>query len=475
MNIFLMPKITFNNKTLDMYQTRAVYEDSNCYLVVASAGSGKTFTIAAKVDYLVNKLHIDQRKILCISFTNESVNDMKRVLSNNNLDIDLLTFHKLAMNILYKDNKRIVFESLLPYIIDEYLESIIYQDRLGNLFDNYIKDNDINVFYLKNVILSFIHTFKSYGLSINDFIYIIKHSINYEDKLLLIIIFKIYIIYNEELLSLGVLDFDDLIIESIKKIDYLKFFKYEYIIIDEFQDTSLIRYRLIKKLYDKFDIKVMAVGDDFQSIYKFNGCNLDLFINFKKYYNNSKILKLKTTYRNPKDIVNISSRFIMKNNYQIKKRLYSNKYLDKSINIVYYKDIYEAYIKIIEDIDNIMILGRNNNDINMINNGDFSYNNKNIKYLTIHKSKGLEEDYVIIINLLDDILGFPSKIKEYDIFKYIKREDRYKYEEERRVFYVALTRCKKKVFLFTIRHKESIFVKELLKDYKLKINIFNFD
>ena len=219
----------------------------------------------------------------------------------------------------------------------------------------------------------------------------------------------------------------------------------------------------------------MCVGDDFQSIYKFNGCDIELFTNFKKYFNDSKILKLKYTYRNPKDVVNISSRFIMKNNYQIKKRLISNKYVDNSINIVFYKDLYSAYIKVIEELDNIMILGRNNDDINMINNGDYNYKDKSIRYLTIHKSKGLEEDNVIIINLLDNNNSLPSKIKEYDIFKYIKKRDKYLFEEERRLFYVAITRCRKKVFLFTKKNKESIFVKELIKDYKLKINVFKFD
>lgn len=475
MNIFFRPKIRFNNKELDKYQTRVVLDNFKSSLVVAAAGSGKTFTIAAKINYLVNKLEINPREILCISFTNESVNDMKKVVERNNLDVDVMTFHKFAMSILYKDNYRIAFTSMLPYIVEEYLENIIYFDRLGTLYDQYIKDNSINKEYLYNSICSFINTFKSYGLSINDFIYIIKSSFCYEDRLLLIIIFKIYIIYEEELSSLSMLDFDDLIMKAIDKVEHVRYFKYKYIIIDEYQDTSFIRYRLIKRIMDKFDINLMCVGDDFQSIYKFNGCDIDLFTNFNKYFNNSKILKLKHTYRNPKDVVNISSRFIMKNNYQIKKRLISNKYSRNSINIVFYKDLYSAYIRVIEDLDNIMILGRNNDDVNMINNGDYSYKDKSIRYLTIHKSKGLEEDNVIIINLLDNNNSLPSKIKEYDIFKYIKKKDKYLFEEERRLFYVAITRCRYRVFLFTKRNKESIFVKELIKDYKLKINIFNFD
>ena len=141
MNIFFRPKIRFNDKELDKYQTRIVLDNSKHSLVVAAAGSGKTFTIAAKINYLVNELEVDPKNILCISFTNESVNDMKRVFNSNNLDIDVMTFHKFSMSILYKENYRISFTSLLPYIVTEYLENIIYFDRLGALYDEYLKDN----------------------------------------------------------------------------------------------------------------------------------------------------------------------------------------------------------------------------------------------------------------------------------------------------------------------------------------------
>ena len=472
MNIFFMDKIRFNGRVLDRYQSKAVMCKSKNTLVVAAAGSGKTFTMAAKVSYLVNELNVNHNRILCISFTNESVNDMERVFNNNNLNIKTMTFHKFAMSLIDMNCFRIVFDSLLEYITDEYFLSFIYTDNLYDIFNEYVKEEDVNLDYYKKMILSFIHTLKSYGYDIYYLIDLTKKSSS-NDKLTLIIITKIYILYEEELSSLNMIDFDDIIMNAIKRVSTLKYFKYKYIVIDEYQDTSYIRYKLLKELSNKFDINIIAFGDDYQSIYKFNGCKLDLFVNFKKYFSNSKIIKLKYTYRNPKDVVNISSRFITKNNYQIKKRLVSHNYVDNSINIVYCKNYTEAYYKIIEDIDNILVLGRNNDDINLINNGDISYKDKSIRYLTVHKSKGLEEDYVIVINLIKD--KFPSSIKEYDIFKYIKGKEVYPYEEERRLFYVAITRCKKKVFLFTKKGLESIFIKELIKDYKFKINIFSFN
>ena len=470
MNTFFMHKIKFNNKVLDRYQTKAVLCKKKRYLVVAGAGTGKTFTIASKINYLVNTLNVKSSSILCISFTNNSVDDMKKVFTSNNLNIDVMTFHKLAMYIL-KDINYKISNYNLEYITNEYFESFIYDDNLDKLFNDYIIEENINIDYLKKSIISFINTVKSYGKDISFIYDLIHKDIPYNDKLLLTIIYKIYYLYEEELNSLKLYDFNDLIIKASIRASKLRYFKYKYIIIDEYQDTSLIRYNLIKNLSDRFDLNVICVGDDYQSIYKFNGSDIDLFVRFKKLFKESKILKLKYTYRNPKDVVDISSRFIMKNYRQIKKRLISRKRVNLSINVVYYKDIYKAYINIIKDIDNILILGRNNDDINMI--GDISYKDKNINYMTVHKSKGLEEDYVIVINLLDK--KFPSINKEYDIFKYIKSKDKYLYEEERRLFYVALTRCKKKVFLFTKRGNESIFIKELIKDYKIKINVFNYD
>ena len=117
-----------------------------------------------------------------------------------------------------------------------------------------------------------------------------------------------------------------------------------------------------------------------------------------------------------------------------------------------------------------MVLARNNRDLDNIKSIDHE---KNIKLLTVHASKGLEEDYVIVLNVVDDTLGFPNKIKDNKVLSYISNYNHL--EEERRLFYVALTRTKIKTFLFTIKGKESIFIKELLSDFKRRIKIIDLD
>jgi DNA helicase-4 len=169
----------------------------------------------------------------------------------------------------------------------------------------------------------------------------------------------------------------------------------------------------------------------------------------------------------------------MKNKYQIKKNLKSSKHLNDPIEIIYYRKK-EDFKKLLSNIDtnDLLVLGRNNKDIyNYIDssfkfkNDKFYYKDISFNFMTVHKSKGLEANNVIILNMSDDILGFPSKIKEERILKYISRYDKYPYSEERRLFYVALTRTKNKVYLFTPINNESIFISELKKDYKIKSRI----
>ncbi len=480
-----------NNITFDKYQSKAVYCDNNKYLVIAGAGSGKTLTIVGKVNYLINNKNINPKEILCISFTNESVRSLKEALIDKNILVDVKTFHKLSLTVI-DNNYRISSSSLLNYVVDEYFYSYIYFDNCFKLLDYYIEKNrlykDKFIMYFKNIIIMFINSFKSYNYDINFFLKIIFNCKDNLDKILLILIFKIYILYQDELKSQNLIDFNDIINKAIDNIDNLKYFKYKYLIIDEYQDTSYSKYLLIKKIVNKFKVSLMAVGDDFQSIYSFTGCNIKMFLNFKKNFKNSKIIKLKNTYRNPKDIVDISRKFILKNKEQLKKKLLSRKYIKDSIVIVYSKNIPYDISTIIEDKDDILILGRNNNDINLIiDNKNFSIIDNKLKYLkniskkiqflTIHAAKGLESNLVIVINMIDSTLGFPNKIEEYNLFNYINpfKKSKFLYAEERRIFYVALTRAKNQIFLFTNKKNPSIFINELIKNYNWKIKKIDFE
>lgn len=449
-NGYLLDNI--NGYPLDKYQRKVVFNDSQNIIVIAGAGSGKSTTIIGKIKYLLNVLNYKSEEILCISFTNESVNSLKIALEKNDIfNIDVKTFHKLSLDIL--ENKyEIIASDYLEYIINEILH-----------------DYDKNI---KRLILTIINLYKAQNLSPKIFYKIPK---KYQEFIILIL--KIMITYNDEKKSTNKIDFDDMITISSKLVNKNK---YKYIIIDEYQDSSLIRVNLIKKLVSINNAKLLVVGDDWQSIYRFSGCDINIFLNFKKHFKKAKTMKIQNTYRNSQELINVASNFIMKNPFQIKKRLLSLKRNSKPIKIIYHaKNKPKALIKIISQIESqkeILILGRNNFDINYYLNDEISkekdtihiknHPNHKIRYLTVHRSKGLESDEVIILNLTNSLYGFPIQIKEEKILKYFQTSKvNYKYDEERRLFYVAITRTKNNVYLIVDKKNPSIFIKELIKYY----------
>ena len=233
---------------------------------------------------------------------------------------------------------------------------------------------------------------------------------------------------------------------------------------------------MVNEIIKNTNAKLLVVGDDFQSIYRFSGCNLNVFLNFTNYYPDAQILPIINTYRNPQELIDIAGKFIMKNKKQIKKELHSNKHLSNPITIVFENDKKHALKKVLNLVNSqdIFVLGRNNKDIDYYIDEEYikvedyyTFHNITFRYLTIHKSKGLESEIVIIINALDDQLGIPSKIKDEKLLKYVNNtKDYYPYEEERRLFYVALTRTKSKVYIISSKNNPSIFIKELLKYHK---------
>ena len=491
--------ITVGGYELDYEQLEAATSESSNVLVVAGAGSGKTTTIVGKIKYMFEN-GINSSDILCISFTNASVSSLHdKILKETGSNIEVYTFHKLSMNII--ENNKLEYKlsrpDLLEYLVDEYFNSLIYDDI--NIMYTYLKY--LSVFNLKinvlkrykknfnnsisNLIIKFIRLMKTNGYTIYDFNKFKKRRYS-KDFYLLKLILIIYQYYMDELESNNELDFDDLIIKATDIINNGGLIhNYKCIIIDEFQDSSFVRFNLIRSIQNRTKSKLFVVGDDFQSIYKFAGCNLNIMLDFNK-YPNTKIYNITNTYRNSQELIDIAGSFVMKNKRQIPKKLKSNIHLDNPIVIVRYKNYKSDFKKLLKKINvknSILILGRYNKDIYKILDKDYNVSSglsieyipmkRKMKYMTVHKSKGLEEDVVIIINLTDDKMGFPSKLEDDKILNLVSpRVDKYPYSEERRLFYVALTRTKSYVYLYTPMTNESTFVNELkrighIKDIKL--------
>ena len=432
-------------------------------LVVAGAGSGKTFTIVNKIKFLLDNNIYKENELLIISFTNESVNDLKRKIDYN---LDIMTFHKLAINLINNPNMKISNEYYPKFIINEYFNSYgKYNKKQNKLIKRILQEIDID--NLKKLIITFINLYKSNYNDINYLLNLYQKS-HFINKIYFKIILEIYHIYNQELESSNLYDFNDMIKIATNNIinNQIKT-NYKYIIIDEFQDTSLNRFKLINAIIKQNNAKIFVVGDDYQSIYRFTGCNLDIFLNFNKLVNNLNIINLDYNYRNPKEIIDVANSFIMKNKNQIKKETICLKNINKPIKICFYKNKRTAIEKILKYIDTkYLILGRNNKDKDLFNVQDKPF-------LTIHKSKGLEEDNIILINLTNNNNSLPSKIKNHKVINKIIKTDYYPYEEERRLFYVALTRTRNNIYLLVPKSNYSIFIKELMKKYKNYIEYIN--
>ena len=506
----MFKKIDKNIK-LDENQRKIILTDEKYTMVIAGAGSGKTTTITAKVNYLIEKQKIKDEEIIIISFTNKAVEELKkRINCDFKHNVDIMTFHKFGYKII-KENQK-----MPPKINnnDDIIKRIIYKKLNKNIkksnkiqrFIHIIKEKIKNKIITKqnnkinqeeiNLYKQYISLYKSKfeGESKNK---PTKQKNKKEKKFL-----KVYELYQEELKQKNLIDFDDIINESNKILKTTKNinFKYKYIIIDEYQDISENRYNLIKNLSKKTNTKIMVVGDDWQCIYSFASSNINLFTNFKKNVEYCEILKIEKTYRNSQQLIDIAGEYIQKKKNQIKKNLKSNKRLEKPITLAIYKEkttktktqnefkktLKKTLDYIIEKYGkekNILILGRYKFDRNEILDNEIIEKNKKeniiiykknkeveIEYLTIHAAKGLGYDNVILVNAKNQKLGFPSKIKTNKIIKNLIIEDKgIKYAEERRLFYVALTRTKNEVIIITPKYNYSKFIKEIKNKCNKKI------
>jgi len=380
-----------------------------------------------------------------------------------------------------------------------------------------LADNEENkyIFRLTLLICNFISNFKTQGYQLEQFDKFRASTKNIRTDLFLEICSICYLEYQKVLKENHCIDFQDMINESAdiihKRLISRDLLDFKYIIVDEYQDISRQRYNLIRELSQLCHAKIVAVGDDWQSIYAFSGSILPLFTRFSQEVSYAQELKITHTYRNAQEIIDIAGTFIQKNSNQIKKELISPKRISNPVIIRTYSEdpierqkggryysLAAEVEKAIEDIikynnqeikhrvTSILLIGRYGFDArHLCVSSNFTYDektgkiystkyNKQVKlqFLTAHSSKGLSAENVIIINAKDEIYGFPSKVDDDPILNLVVSNDQsYNYAEERRLFYVALTRTKNRVFIITPEKRPSEFIKELLSDTQSYPNV----
>ncbi len=301
------------------------------------------------------------------------------------------------------------------------------------------------------------------------------------------IVKPIYETYEKMLQETRQIDFNDMINKAAAYISEGKYkHDYKYVIVDEYQDIAQSRYRLLYDMRNQKDYKLFCVGDDWQSIYRFSGSDIGFILNFEKYWGPTEVDRIETTYRFSQSLIDLSGTFVMKNPHQIKKSLVSGNDSDFGFSAEEIQGYNEKLA--IQFMENkvaelpkgasVLFLGRYNFDVKTLEGSHFRYqysnvDNKihvslykrqdlNITYMTAHGSKGLQADYVFILNNKNKGMGFPSKISDAPILQLLLDDsDNYPFSEERRLFYVAMTRAKKKAYFVTVKGNESAFISEI--------------
>ncbi len=309
------------SKNLNPQQKQAVCHSKGPLLVLAGAGSGKTKVIAHRFAYICDSLKVPPSSILAVTFTNKASKEMKdrikKLLRKNPKDAWICTFHSMSSRILRKEITKLGFKS----------NFVIYdEDNSCKLIRSILKEFKIHEALYKGIV-SKITSLKASLIGPEEFLKITLKEDRYgfDEKFA-----RVYVRYQDELKRNNALDFDDLLMFTVKLFeehpDVLKKYnsEFQYIMIDEFQDTNIAQLRLAKLLAGKSK-NICAVGDDDQSIYKFRGAEINNILSFEKTFPKAKVIRLEQNYRSTQNILNAANKIISRNHQEKPKKLWSEK------------------------------------------------------------------------------------------------------------------------------------------------------
>jgi DNA helicase-4 len=283
-------------------------------------------------------------------------------------------------------------------------------------------------------------------------------------------------LYNDYEQSLGSeIDFNDMITRAEEYVSSGRYVSdYTYILVDEFQDISYGRYKLLKALVDQnSSAKLFCVGDDWQSIYRFTGSDISIMTDFNDHFDPSETLSLDKTFRFDNKLCEFSSKFIQKNPNQIRKEMTTQTTSELPAVSLLWSDEPEVSMEgILRDLNDrlehasVYIIGRYNHlRPERLSRFKREFRNLEVDFITAHSSKGVQRDFVIVTGLSSYGYAFPSQIVDDPILELVlAKKEKVSNAEERRLFYVAITRARKHVFLIASERTPSVFAVEVATD-----------
>lgn len=353
------------------------------------------------------------------------------------------------------------------------------------LYDLLVKRNRKLEKSVYTLILSFITLMKANEKTIDGLLDDLRdHPDNRSKSVLVNIVKPFYEEYEKTLRESYEIDFTDAIIQATDLCREGLWKHYDCILVDEFQDISVDRYKFLQALRsDEPRTKLYCVGDDWQSIFRFTGSDMSLFYEFEKYFGYTELCKIETTYRFHQPLIDRSSEFVIKNTEQKVKTIKTPKNDKYSTYLTFEKcdgEDKEGVLKKVEELvaklpstQSILLLGRYNYDamsVGFTGKLDMKDNRimvkiggREIPFLSVHSAKGLEADNVILVNCNQGAYGFPSLIEDDPILDFVlSKKESYPFAEERRLFYVAMTRARMHMFVLYDQSKPSPFISEFL-------------
>ena len=388
---------------LNKEQQKAVLETEGPLLILAGAGSGKTRVLTTKVAYLIEEVGISPYNILAITFTNKAAKEMSnrlyRLIGDKAKNVQVSTFHSFGVKILRENFKYLGYDK--NFIIMDSEDSI-------SVIKKILKEKGIDPkIYNPNAIKNKISSCKNEMMSPKDYE---KYVASDFEKIVLLV----YELYEGTLKKNNSIDFDDLLILPIKLFrenpnilqNYQE--RFQYILIDEYQDTNEAQYILTKMISAKYR-NICCVGDVDQSIYSFRGANYKNILNFEKDYKDAKTIKLEQNYRSTTNILDAANDVIKNNKERKDKKLWSDKGTGDKI----------TYYRAFNGIDEAQYVAREIK--NLINNG-IEYENIAVLYRTNSQSHVIEEEFLknkIPYKIVGGI-GFYSRKEIKDVLAYLR-------------------------------------------------------
>ena len=290
-----------------------------------------------------------------------------------------------------------------------------------------------------------------------------------------------------DLAERGQIDFEDMINKATAHVEDGRWRSpYKYVLVDEFQDISRGRAKLLRALLkNRRDARLFAVGDDWQSIYRFAGADISLMTRFERHFGEATITRLQTTFRCGDGIAAVADEFISKNPDQLGKTTRAvaevagpgvkvglgggdaGKLLDTALAEI------EAESSADRGRPSVLILARYNKDRPKLAPLRKAHPGVRLETRTVHAAKGLEAEYCVIVGMKGGAYGFPSEVEDDPILDAVRSEpETYPHAEERRLFYVALTRAKRRAYVIEAAGPPSIFVEELLQSATGRVEAF---